>query len=89
MDFTQYIQPELVVLVPALYALGMVLKKTENISDKYIPSILTVVSIVLTCLYVLGTEGITPVSVFSAIVQGLICVAGAVYANQLVKQVTQ
>ena len=50
MDFTEFIKPELLVLVPALYGLGMVLKNTEKIKDNYIPSILTVVSILLTCL---------------------------------------
>ena len=86
MDYTEFIKPELLVLIPALYALGMVLKKTEKIKDNYIPAILTVVSIALTCLYVLGTEGVTAVSIFTAIVQGLICVAGAVYGNQIIKQ---
>ena len=86
MDFTEFIKPELLVLVPALYGLGMVLKNTEKIKDNYIPSILTVVSILLTCLYVIGTEGVTPLSVFTSIVQGLICVSVAVYSNQLVRQ---
>lgn len=89
MDFLEFVKPELLVLVPALYGLGMVLKKTEKISDNYIPSILTLVSIVLTCLYVLGTEGITAVSIFTSLVQGLLCVAGAVYSNQLIKQATK
>lgn len=86
MDFTEYIKPELMVLIPALIGLGFILKKTEKIKDNYIPLILTSVSLILSCLYVLGTDGITAVSVFTAIVQGLLCVAGAVYTNQLVKQ---
>ena len=86
MDFTEFIKPELLVLVPALYGLGMVLKNTEKIKDNYIPSILTVVSILLTCLYVIGTESVTPLIIFTSIVQGLICVSVAVYSNQIVKQ---
>ena len=86
MDFTEYIKPELMVLIPALIGLGSILKNTEKIKDNYIPLILTGVSLILSCLYVLGTDGITAVSVFTAIVQGLLCVAGAVYTNQLVKQ---
>lgn len=88
MDITSYIKPELFVLVPALYVLGAVLKKSKKIKDNYIPLILTVVSLVLSCLYVLGTEGLSAVSVFTAIVQGILCVAGAVYGNQLFKQLT-
>ena len=86
MEFTEYIKPELMVLIPALIGLGSILKNTEKIKDNYIPLILTGVSLILSCLYVLGTDGITAVSVFTAIVQGLLCVAGAVYTNQLVKQ---
>lgn len=86
MDYLQYIKPELLVTIPALIGLGAVLKNTERIKDNYIPVVLGVVSLVLTCLYVLGTEGITPVSIFTAIVQSLLCVSGAVYSNQVFKQ---
>ena len=86
MDYIKYISPELAVLIPALYALGAILKNTKKIKDNYIPLILTGVSLVLTCLYVVGTQGISAVSIFTAIVQGLICVAVAVYGNQLIKQ---
>lgn len=82
----EFIKPELLVLIPALIGLGAVLKNTEKIKDSYIPLILTGVSLVLACLYVLGTEGITAKSIFTAIVQGLICVACAVYGNQVYKQ---
>lgn len=88
MDFITYVKPELAVLVPALYGLGLILKHTEKIKDNFIPVILTVVSMVLSCLYVLGTEGISTDSIFSAVVQGVICAAGAVYTNQLYKQST-
>ena len=88
MDFTSYIAPELAILIPALYALGAIIKHTKKIKDNYIPLILTGVSLVLTCLYVLGTQGISAVSIFTAIVQGLICVAVAVYGNQLIKQLS-
>jgi len=89
MDFTTYVKPELAVLIPALYGLGLILKNTKKISDNYIPAILTAVSMVLTCFYVLGTEGITFVSIGTGIVQGIICAAGAVYTNQLYKQSTK
>lgn len=88
MDFTNYVLPELLALVPALYGLGALIKKAEKIKDNYIPVILLVVSLVLCCLYVLGTQGVTALSIFTAIVQGIICAALAVFGNQLIKQTT-
>jgi len=89
MDFTQFIKPELLVLVVALYVLGAVLKHTAKIKDNFIPVILTIISIILACLYVLGTEGVTATSIFTAIVQGIICAAVSVYGNQVYKQLTE
>lgn len=82
----QYIKPELLILVPCLYGVGMMLKKSELIKDKYIPLVLTAISLVLTNLYVIGTGGFSAVNLFTGIVQGILCVATAVYANQLTKQ---
>ena len=89
MDFTTYVKPELAVLIPALYGLGLILKNTKKISDNYIPAILTAVSMVLTCFYVLGTEGVTFANIVAGVVQGIVCAAGAVYTNQLYKQSTK
>lgn len=89
MDYTQFIKAELLTLVPVLVVLGAVMKRTEKIKDNFIPFILTAVSLVMSCLYVLGTEGITPVSIFTAIVQGILCTGAAVLANQYSKQLTK
>ena len=86
MDFSNYVSPELLVLIPVLYGLGSVIKKTEGVKDNYIPAILTVVGVILSCLYVFGTEGFTLVSLFTSLVQGILVAAGAVYGNQLIKQ---
>lgn len=40
-----YIKPELLVLIPVLYILGLMLKKTEKINDKYIPVMLGIIGI--------------------------------------------
>ena len=37
MDLQTYIQPELLILIPVLYAMGMGLKKWQGIGDKWIP----------------------------------------------------
>lgn len=89
MDYTQFIKAELLVLVPVLYVLGMVLKKAEQIKDNYIPFILTGVGLAMSCLYVLGTEGVTAVSIFTAVAQGVLCTGAAVLTNQYIKQSTK
>lgn len=89
MDYTQFVKAELLVLIPVLVALGAVLKKAEKIKDNYIPFILSVVGVALSCLYVLGTEGVTAVSIFTAITQGILSAGGAVLGNQAVKQLSK
>ena len=82
----EYIKPELTILVFMLYGLGMIVKNTELIKDKYIPLTLTVVSVLLSSLYVIGASGFSAVNIFSGIVQGVLCAATSVYGNQLFKQ---
>lgn len=81
MDFTQYIAQNALILVPVLYIIGMIIKNTEEIKDKYIPIILLVLGI-------LGAVGIMGVSVDS-IIQGILVTGAAVYTNQLIKQSSQ
>lgn len=83
---SEYINPELLILVPVLYVIGMMIKEIEIIKNKYIPLILTCISLVLTNLYVLGVGGLSAVNLFTGIVQSVLCVAMAVYADQLKKQ---
>lgn len=81
-----YIKPELLVLIPVLYILGLMLKKTEKINDKYIPAMIGIIGIVLSAIYVAAVSGICLMSVFTAIAQGILVAGAAVYVNQLVKQ---
>jgi phosphoglycerol transferase MdoB-like AlkP superfamily enzyme len=83
---TEYITPELLILVPCLYVIGVMMKDIEFIENKYIPLILTGVSLLLSSLYVLGMGGLSAINIFSSIVQSILCVACAVYADQLKKQ---
>lgn len=78
MDFTQYITQNALILIPALYIIGMILKKTEEIKDKYIP-------VILLFLGIAGTIGIMGINV-EAVVQGVLVTGAAVYTNQLIKQ---
>ena len=91
MEFTNYIKPELLVLVPVLIFVGYCLKTSTAEKDKLIPALLAAAGVVLAAVYVLASTSIaTPQdaasAVFTAIVQGVLCAAGAVFADQVVKQ---
>lgn len=93
-DYMNYIKPELLVLIPALIFVGYCLKTSTAVKDKLIPALLAAAGVLLAVLYVLATTVITgpqdaAQAVFTAIVQGVLCAAGAVYANQCVKQSTK
>lgn len=68
------------------------IKKTEAISDKWIPLILCVARIVLAAIYVVAvslpfsSSGETLMAVFTAVVQGVLCAALSTFVNQLIKQ---
>ena len=88
---TSYIKPELLVLVPALYFIGMVLKSAERIKDKHIPLILGACGIVLATAYVLAAAlpraaASIIKALFTGITQGILCAGCSVYVNQLFKQ---
>lgn len=85
-----FIQPELLSLIPVLYIIGAAVKKSAA-EDKYIPYILGAVGIVLALAYVLATSALDTwqaavIAVFTGIVQGVLTAGASVYANQLVKQ---
>lgn len=88
MDITaikDFIKPELLVLIPVLYFIGLGLKKSKA-KDEYIPLILGASGIVLAMLWVCGTSGISLIGIFIAITQGILCAGATVYVNQLIKQ---
>lgn len=87
----EFIKPELIVLIPVLYIIGIGFKKTDLIQDKIIPVALGLVSIGLTALYILATtdmSGLKEVfmAVFTALTQGVLIAGASVYANQIYKQ---
>ena len=87
-----YVKPELVSLAIVLYFVGVFIKKTEAISDKWIPLILCTAGIVLAAIYVVAvslpfsSSGETLMAVFTAVVQGVLCAALSTFVNQLIKQ---
>lgn len=89
MEFTEYIQSELLIAIPALYALGMFFKKCAFIEDRYIPILLGIVGMVLSVLYCLGQSGFSAGAIFTGMIQGIFVASASVYANQTYKQVTK
>lgn len=89
MDIMEYITPELLVLVPVLYVVGIAFKKSELVVDRYIPLLIGVLGILLALMYVTATCGFSLMGVFTAIVQGILCASVPVYGHQAVKQLTK
>lgn len=88
-----YIKPELIVVAIALYILGVGIKKTESIKDKYIPAILGASGIALCAIWVmanspLGNAQEIMMAVFTSIIQGILVAGLSTYVNQLIKQGT-
>lgn len=78
MEIMDFIVQQALVLMPALYILGMMLKNTEKIEDWLIPWILTVLGVV-------GAIAIMGFNI-NAIIQGILVTGVTVYGNQLLKQ---
>ncbi len=81
MEFINYITENALILIPVLYIIGMILKDTERIKDKYIPLILLPIGIGL-AMALIGIN-------INAIIQGILVVGVSVYTNQLVKQINK
>ena len=91
MDFLEYIKPELLILVPVLYVIGMAIKKTALIADKLIPLAVGAAGILLSIIYVLATSDLgspqaVAMAIFTALTQGVLVSGTSVYANQIFKQ---
>ena len=78
MNFTQYLKESALVLIPALYIIGMIIKNTERIHNKYIPIIL------LGC-GIAGAVGLLGFNM-QAVIQGILVTGASVYTDQVVKQ---
>ena len=87
----EYIEPELIILIPVLFAIGYAIRKNEKIDSRNIPLVLGLIGVILAALWVVSNmstftmQGVL-IAVFTAIVQGILVAAVAVYANELIKQ---
>jgi len=80
MDILKYIVDEGLIMIPALYVLGEIIKNTELINNKWIPVILLIVSIGFTPLIINGYSA-------DNIVQAILIAGATVYSNEFLKQV--
>ncbi len=91
MEFNDYIEAELYILVPVLYAVGSILKKSSAVKDRWIPIILGALGIILAIVYKIGIYSpygireMLPI-LYAGFTQGVLCAAGSVYTNNIVKQ---
>lgn len=90
MNWQDFINPELLVLIPVLYLLGEAIKKSA-MPNKFIPLTLGLTSVFLCALWVFATndvaEGKAVLSaIFTSITQGVLIAGASVYANQLLVQ---
>lgn len=86
-----YVKPELIVVAIVLYFIGMWLKQSQTIKDKYIPLLLGGMGVAISAIYVFancacGTGQEIALAVFTAITQGILVAGLSTYVNQMVKQ---
>ena len=86
-----YVKPELLIVAFVLFFIGVAIKKTEKISDKYIPSILGLLGIIICGIYVIATSSISggqeiAMAIFVSITQGVLVAGLSNYVYQWIKQ---
>lgn len=90
MNFKEWIKPELFVLVPVLYLIGMGLKKSK-LPDACIPLVLGGISILLSAAWVLSTCNVSTLqegayALFVSVTQGILSAGASVYFHQIYTQ---
>ena len=90
MDLKEFIKPELLILIPVLYVVGIGLKKSK-LSDTLIPLVLGRIAIVLSAAWVIATSDISTLkdvayALFISVTQGILSAGASVYVNQLYVQ---
>ncbi len=78
MNIMDFIVDKALILIPALYILGKILKSLKFVKDNNIPLILLIFGIGLS----VWMMGFNP----DGVIQGILVTGAAVYSNQLIKQ---
>ncbi len=90
MELYEFIKPELLILIPVLYLIGMGLKKSK-LMDTLIPICLGIASVFLSAVWVIATSEISTLkdvalAIFTSVTQGVLIAGASVYINQLYVQ---
>ena len=90
MNFEEFIKPELLILIPVLYVVGIGLKKSK-LSNTLIPLVLGGIAIILSAAWVIATSDISTLkdvayALFISVTQGILSAGASVYVNQLYVQ---
>lgn len=80
-ELLQFIDAELLILVPVLWIVGAIVKRTPKIPDWAIPYALVILGVILAGLMKGFTAG--------TVAQGIIAAGVAVLGHQLIKQPTK
>lgn len=89
-NFKDMISPELLILIPVLYIIGVGFKKSQ-LNNKHIPLVLGIAGIVLAAIWTVAkmeafTLQTVLTGIFTGLTQGVLCAGMSVYINQLIKQ---
>jgi hypothetical protein len=79
MEIGEYIMEGRLILIPVLYIIGMIIKNTSLIKNKYIPLLLLFLGILFSIF--MGDN-----SVIDNIIQGVLVAGGAVLTNEVIVQ---
>lgn len=81
MELLNYVTENALIIIPALYIIGAMLKGTERVQDKFIPIILLPIGVAF-CISIIGFNT-------QAIIQGILVTGASVYADQVIKQINK
>lgn len=86
-----YINPELLILIPVLNIIGKIIKNTKKISDNMIPLILGGIGILLSIPYALVSNvyDTTQKGIVMGLIQGVLIAGMSVYGHQIFKQIKE
>ena len=90
-EIMNYLKPELIVVALVLYFLGVWLKQSQTVKDKYIPLLLGAAGIIICAVYVFGScdcknGSEIAMAIFTSVTQGILVAGLSTYVNQIIKQ---
>ena len=90
LEFQKFVRPELLVLIPVLWAIGAGIKKTK-LDNAWIPFVLAGASILLAVAYLFAfpSELNAGQIIVTGLIQGILCTALAVFGHQGTKQLSE